>query len=59
MGKKRDKSQRTRAIKPAHEKQATKQRAQVWRVAAKGTSIGSTNASRAFMDTFVRQPGII
>jgi hypothetical protein len=59
MGKKRDKSQRTRALKPAHEKQATKQRAQVRRVAAKGASRGATNASRAFMDTFVRQPGVI
>jgi hypothetical protein len=59
MGKKRDKSQRTRTLKPAYEKQATTQRAQERRVAAKGARRGATDASRAFMDTFVRPPGVI
>ncbi len=58
MGKNRDTYQRTRALKPTSEKQFTKQRAEQRRVAAKGARRGATNASRAFMSSFIRTPGV-
>jgi hypothetical protein len=58
MGKNRDTYQRTRALKPTSEKELTKHRAEQRRVAAKGARRGATNASRAFMSSFVRTPGV-
>ncbi len=51
-------SQQIRALKPTREKEATKLRAEQRRVAAKDARRGATNASRAFMDSFVRIPGV-
>ena len=58
MGKNRDTYQRTRALKPTSEKELTKHRAEQRRVAAKGARRGAINASRAFMSSFVRTPGV-